>query len=184
MKKFLLILILWSITSKAIVINQFLQADGTTITKSGSTISVKAVGQQLSSTGSGSFTSSSAAATDVTNLTVTITTIGRPVEIKCIHDGTFVASGGFFSIDSSGAAINNPTGYVYLKRDSTVLSVVPFGATFASTSTAYNVLAPPSLCNYIDPVAAGTYVYKIQVAVGFGTNLTAQHLKLSAYEIP
>lgn len=130
-----------------------------------------AVGQQLSSS-SGTFSTSSVTPVDITNLTVTITTTGRPVYIAVIADGG--AGLTTFNISDSAA---NAIGEFYIKRGGTVVSYVRVGGSQIST------IMPASL-NYIDIVAAGTYTYKIQCNAYVGTtSVITTAAKLIAYEL-
>lgn len=107
------------------------------------------------STSCGIFTSSSSSLVDVTNLTVTIITSGRPVRLQLISSGTA----------SSPASIQPATTSVTLTllRDGVELSAAhlwqPSGSLFSVSSY-----------SHIDTPAAGTYVYKIQGKNGGGVN--------------
>lgn len=119
-----------------------------------------AVGQQISAS-CGNFSTTSATPVDVTNLTVTITTSGRPVMVMCQGDGSG-ASGPF----ASGGSIS-----IYLLRGATILS-----------QGNYNLLSlPPSCVLYLDAVAAGTYTYKVQVSTS--NTAVAGSMVLVAYEL-
>jgi len=140
-----------------------------------------ALGQQLSSS-CGSFTSTSASATDVTNLTVTITTTGRPVFIGVQADGG--SSAGLFSSFGTGTQAA-PNVQAYIVRGSTVIAVLPLGVTDPSGSAAVvGVAVPCSSIWCIDVPSAGTYTYKIQVLrVSSNTTVALQNAKLIAYEM-
>lgn len=134
-----------------------------------------ALGQQISSS-SGAFTVTTNTRTDVTNLTVKITTTGRPVVITLIP-----AQPGNMNL-SILRGNNSATMYVYLVRDSTdiytrTLEVSAFGA-----SQVYSSFDVPYM---IDVVAAGTYTYKMAVQnVGSGTVQTGViDARLIAYEL-
>ena len=137
-----------------------------------------ALGQQISS--SSSFSTSSTSYVDVTNLSVTITTTGRPVELRLVQDGLGV---GGLSI-ASGTTISATATFKIL-RDSTDLCFHLFsfngGTTGANTFT---LQYPVSAINHLDVVAAGTYTYKVQMKMASAsTTGTLNEAKLVAYEL-
>lgn len=114
----------------------------------------------ISTTSSGNFTTTSTSQTDVTNMSATITTTGRPVEVSIIGDGTF--SSGYLGVGSSLATAQMQ---LHIVRGSTIVSDIFFvstqtGATATSQSWAL------SSVRYLDVPAAGTYTYKIAVTSG------------------
>lgn len=126
--------------------------------------SVSAGGVAIS-TSSGGFSTSSSSLVDVTNLSVSITTTGRPVMVCLVAEGT---SFSFIFVTA--------TGYIALIRDVTQIA----GMAIGSSSSAVTI--PPVGALTVDPVAAGTYTYKIQAKVSSGTILVTG-CKLIAYEI-
>jgi hypothetical protein len=138
---------------------------------------LESLGQQISSS-SGTFSTASASLVDVTNLTVTITTTGRPVYISVIPDGT--ANNSVISYINTGAS--GVTGICAIIRDSTLVGR-NFFASGHNGSTSASLQMAPSVVNIIDTPAAGTYVYKIQTAVTSGTSAGLQYSKLIAYEL-
>lgn len=138
---------------------------------------MEAVGQQLSSSASSNVTSTSYA--DVTNLTITITSTGRPIFLALVSDG----AAGQITIDS-GTTIS-VTASLKFVRDSTD---VGFGVMAYSGGTSgansFSVRFPASSFYHIDVVAAGTYVYKLQAKVSSGsTSINFSNVKLIAYEL-
>jgi hypothetical protein len=119
-----------------------------------------------SSSSSGATTITSGSATDVTNLSVSITTSGRPVMIllQNNYDGT---NSGLLSNTSA----TNP-GYIYVLRGASVISgwQIP-------TNRNGNI---PIV---FDQPAAGTYTYKIQAQSDGTGNIFAYYLTLVAMEI-
>lgn len=113
-----------------------------------------ALGQQVSSSSAGFATTTSGSYVDVTNLTVTITTTGRPVQLSVIPDGT--ANTCAVYKDNSISSLNDMT--VKMVRDSTDIGIWEF--MIGSTISHYQ---PCSVINMIDVVGAGTYVYKLQI---------------------
>lgn len=118
-----------------------------------------AVGQQISSTCG--FFAPTTSFTDVTNLSVTITTTGRPVMVILQSDGSASLS---FLQASGGGTLD-----LALFRGASQISDWHFGS-------AVNC---PTL--YLDPVAAGTYTYKVQAKASSGG--AVDQMVLVAYEL-
>jgi hypothetical protein len=137
-----------------------------------------AVGQQISSS-SGGFSTSSTSAVNVTNLTVTITTSGRPVVLLLQSDGTANQSFiGFGSTTSTGVQ----TGTMGFLRGGSLIAESNFSSNVTGTFQATQW--PASSFQYLDVVAAGTYTYTVQAFVN-STNfgLAVFFTKLVAYEL-
>ncbi len=130
-----------------------------------------AVGQQVSSS-SGSYSMTSSTFADVTNLTVTITTSGRPVRIYLIPDGT-AAAATLFTTSSS---------FVNLKVIRGASTLVGW---FVAGSNSGNQDYMPGCMDTIDTQAAGTYTYKVQCAYSAGNvgPVGVTNCKLVAYEL-
>lgn len=132
------------------------------------------VGQQISSA-SGAANTTSTSFGDVTNMSVTITTTGRPVIIMLVPDGGSTASN-----------ITNTTGgppRFQILRDASVIAVFEVATTTAvGAATTCSV----SAIHHIDVPAAGTYTYKLQfrgVSLGGGVSVTVNNAKLVAFEL-
>jgi hypothetical protein len=135
------------------------------------------LGQQISSS-CGTFTTSSGSAVAVTNLSVAITTTGRPVFIGMMADG----SGGNSVVNVSQNAATSVVGTVYIIRGSTNLSV----STVAVQGASGNLVAvqPSSAFSYIDVPSAGTYTYSIKIQSGnSSTTMAIFNTVLIAYEL-
>jgi hypothetical protein len=158
--------------------------DNSTINISTNTIQVKPGGitvtqlaplnSQLSSS-CGTFTNTGTSVVDVTNLTVTITTLGRPVMLQLIADGTAFVSGSpnncFELIGSNAQA------YVIFNKDGS--EIASYNIEAGSTS-----IWPGSAFSMVDFPAAGTYTYKLQIKPDDGaSSMSVFNLKLLAYEI-
>ena len=137
-----------------------------------------AVGQQVSAS-SGVYTQTTTGTfQDVTNLTVTITTTGRPVFVGIVNaDSTnamrLEATRSNDTIDAEISIIREATVVEYRK--------IYFNAT--SAPTIQMTFPAPSV---IDVVAAGTYTYKVQTKLVTTLNspsLLLYHAKLVAYEL-
>jgi len=135
-----------------------------------------AVGQQVSSS-SGTFVTSSTSRVDVTNLTVTITTTGRPVILKIVSDGS-LASECYIARSSATHSAN-----LYLMRGATDISIHNI---YILANGATAVGQTFSVYDHVDVVAAGTYTYKYQViniSSGGTPTITMSNLKLVAFEL-
>jgi len=143
-------------------------------------VHLAALGQQLSSS-SGAFSTVSATYVDVTNLSVSITTTGRPVMLMLLgtSSNSFIATGDNTSDDSGGNLFK-------FLRDSTGICETQYRivASGGGASTIGSVL-PPSCIQHVDIVGAGTYTYKLQAKSAAGTPdyIQVNNCKLIAYEL-
>lgn len=139
-------------------------------------------GNLARSTSCGTFTTTSTSAVNVTNLSVTLPTTGNPVYVAIVPDGSGSASA-FAAILSSGS----PSGLgmqVQIKRDTTVVAVTEIFQDITGGNA--RELVTQVALSVIDPVAAGTYTYTVQIsAIGGTAGITAECLfaRLIAYEI-
>jgi hypothetical protein len=120
---------------------------------------LESVGQQISAS-CGAYSTSSASYVDVSNLTVTITTTGRPVYLALQSDGSgnnarMTASPGLFT-------------YRFM-RDATEVSQ-------------HGIFNAGAIMAHIDTPAAGTYVYKLQAKSTSGSG-GIEYYKLIAFEL-
>lgn len=137
-----------------------------------------ALGQQLSSS-SGSYSTASTSIVDVTNLTVTITSTGRPIKLEIVPDGSansmwLSASRANADADVTVSIIRDNTTTVYRDR------------TYVTATSAANIYGPIRTPLTTDIIAAGTYTYKIQIVNNISGSSPAaffQYAKLLAYEI-
>jgi hypothetical protein len=148
--------------------------------------STVAAGCVAISSSSGAASTTSATLSDVTNLSVTITTTGRPVRIYLITSETDFAStysGGL----STNRSTTNATGRFVITRDATdVAAYSLFNDNAGSGATNTSLMVPCSSLDYLDDVAAGTYTYKLRYAVETATSSATASVircKLVAYEI-
>lgn len=150
---------------------------------------LEALGQQLSSS-SGTFSTNSATLTDVTNLSVSITTTGRPVMIMLVPDGTanisFVAAYQATNVDTG------PQAEFAILRDAAVVarhSVMAFhSASGGDTEHISTIAVPVGSISMVDTPGAGTYTYKIQATYSSSTVTTDMYAevfyaKLLVYEL-
>lgn len=142
----------------------------------GSTV---AAGGFATSSSSGSFSTSSTSAVDVTNLSVTITTTGRPVYVGLMAVPSASAVG---YLGANNNTLTTATMQLYLLRGATQIkqSFIDIIATGANIE----ITVPPESYSFFDAVAAGTYTYKVQASVNAAsTNGLVNECVLVAYEI-
>jgi hypothetical protein len=137
---------------------------------------LEALGQQLSAS-CGSIDDGSLVYVDATNLSITITTTGRPVFMALIDDGsgnnsdlgvkTGAAASGqsIFSFDRNGTTLTNNS-----------VRIVTGNVNTASLVPVYSL-------SHIDVVAAGTYTYKVKYKLVTGGGTLLNYAKLIAYEL-
>lgn len=96
---------------------------------------------------------------DIPNMSCTITTLGNPVHISLIPDGSSTGN-----VVQGLYAQRSSTGQIYriiLMRDG--VQICEFGLHITSSGATFvRNAVPPAVISYEDPVAAGTYVYKLQ----------------------
>lgn len=129
-------------------------------------VKMGALGQQLSTT-CGTFSTASTSYVDVTNLSVTITSTGRPIYVGLISDAATVDNS---AVIGSGG----DTAYIKILRDSTLAAQL---STNGSSST------PATIVQTIDAPGAGTYTYKVQMKRSGGAAVSINYAKLIAYEL-
>jgi hypothetical protein len=137
---------------------------------------LEAVGQQVSSSCGNAYSNSTTTYSDITNLSVSITTTGRPVHVMAIDEGT--GTPGYFA---ASVGVATAIGFaVKCLRGATLVGESPFTL---NSSTGF--LVGPSAVHFFDVPAAGTYTYKLQMKeyFGGGAQASAQRIKLVAYEL-
>lgn len=137
-----------------------------------------AVGQQMSSS-CGTFTTTSLTPVAVTNLSVTITTTGRPVMVMLVPDASGVSS----YVGSSKSSTTSTSATVYLERTGLTPNSICWGVGADGASGNLNVKVPIGTIQYLDVPSAGTYTYSIGASGGFSNTLTMSNAKLIAYEL-
>lgn len=130
------------------------------------------VGQQVSPS-CGDFFTTNTTGTLVTNLSVTITTTGRPIMVFCEGDG----------VDNLATPFGNSFyatvhfGYAYLSRNAVIVMRAPIIA---------GTIMPPSSLWLLDTQSAGTYTYTVSgyvVSNSGGGEFGASFIRLVAYEL-
>lgn len=139
-----------------------------------------AMGQQLSSS-CGLFSSTGGSSVDVTNLTVTITTTGRPVFLGLISDGSNGSAAMLGAQVSSGSS-TFAAAFFNILRSTTIVASHEVDVTGA-TSNQIGSFVPVSSLWHIDVPAAGTYTYKVQITTFPSITAYVEYAKLIAYEM-
>lgn len=132
-------------------------------------VKMGALGQQISAS-SGNYSTGSTSFVTVTNLSVTITTTGRPVFVGLISDGNGASN------ESNYGCTATRTLLMQLLRDGVQKYFVGVG----SSATLF---LPASSFSYVDDVPAGTYTYSIQVRSLTGDDVNVKYSKLVAYQL-
>lgn len=141
-----------------------------------------ALGQQVSSA-SGSISSTSDSYSDMNNLSVSITTTGRPVFVGLIPDGS---SAGYIEVQNTNSGTTTANGLVQILRDSTSVGIFQFVDLCSSSSGSTHLGRFPGSLFTIDIPSSGTYTYKAQYKLGGGVagdTILAGGLKLIAFEL-
>jgi hypothetical protein len=134
------------------------------------------VGQQASSS-SGFFSTSSTTFVNVTNLSVTLTTTGRPVMLMFQPDGS-VNSASLGFVGTYGSTVS-----FQLLRDGTAINTSSFNWYDGAVSTIVNFYVPPGGLNYLDTGASsGSHTYQLQVKTTSNT-ANAIWIVMVAYEL-
>ena len=130
---------------------------------------------------SGAFTTSSAVAVDVDNLTVTITTTaaGRPILLTLQPAAT--GTGGVLPYMTGNPAIGDVTGFIAIVRE--VGGVPTTVAIYASPLVKPGEEKPIQVPAFVDTPAAGTYTYKVRAYIDVGGVLSVTECYLLAYEL-
>lgn len=138
-----------------------------------------ALGQQISSSSS-TFTTTSSTFVDVTNLTVTITTTGRPVFMSMISDGSGTVTQ--IGPGASGSA-SQLIQEIRILQGATEIARFELRLLTSAASINWQLACTPSFV-HVDPIAAGTYTYKVQTRITTA-NTTAifRQAKFIAYEL-
>lgn len=134
-----------------------------------------ALGQQISSS-CGVFSTTSSGFVDVTNLTVTITSTGRPIWIGLIPDGT--SGGGLgaqFGVTSGSAT--NFHGVITFNDATTPIAYFGYQVQGGTGSK----IITPQPC-FIYNIAAGTFTFKVQLEA-IASTVDMNYYKLVAYEL-
>jgi hypothetical protein len=146
-----------------------------------------ALGQQLSSACT-SWDTTSTSFGDVTNLSVSITTTGRPVLLALVQSDT--SSTAYVSGENvSSAQTHAYSGEWQILRGASVVARQTVGASYGnvtdgSKSRLLGSFIPLSAISAYDTGAvAGTYTYKLQFKATSGAEINVVNVKLMAFEL-
>ena len=131
---------------------------------------LSALGQQISSS-CGNFATTSGSPVAVTNLSVSITTSGRPVMLMIQDDGT-ATTGSYITLAPGGGA----SGLLTFNRGVTEITEYNLQNHGAS------VVSWPASIIYMDVIGAGTYTYTVTMSTGAGA-FALNDAVLVAYEM-
>ncbi|NDC95215.1 hypothetical protein EB077_07915 [bacterium] len=164
-----------SVGANAIAISRT-RATGTTVASGGVAIS----------SSSGTFATTSITNVDVTNLSVTITSSGRPIFIGLVPDN--LANISQLNLRRNGATTGSAQGQFYLLKDGLTMFqyqlVVPAEAIVSGSNDTVGFTELPGAFSTIDFTAAGTYIYKMQVNLAAATSqIRVLNCKLVAFEL-
>lgn len=128
------------------------------------------------SSSSGTFSTTNTSYTDVTNLSVTITTTNRPVFVGLISDGAITGTGGLATYNASALA----GAKIRILRDMTTIYEYRL-----QMSAGVSWIIPCGSVWHIDTSpGSGSRTYKVQVLSVVGTTTTyVQDAKLIAFEL-
>jgi hypothetical protein len=115
---------------------------------------------------------------DITNLSVTISTSGRPVKVMLVPDGS--VNNSYYGANASGSG--DIGSLILLYRDATVIGrfLNEYDSVNGESNAKY---LPVSTIQTVDPVAAGTYTYKAVASNVASVTQYVSYAKLLAYEI-
>jgi hypothetical protein len=134
------------------------------------------------SNSSGSYSTSSSSFTAVTNLSVTITTSGRPVYVGLIPDGTSNTTNSCY-IYAINSGSNSLQAFLEILRGASVVSQHEIGLVVGAGDIP-QIFYPPGNIWAIDVIGAGTYTYSVSVSCqSSASNMRCYNSKLIAYEL-
>lgn len=130
------------------------------------------------SSGSGDFSTTSSSFVDITNLSLTITTSGRPVRVFTIPD-TSITNGrnGFVCALGASYSLNSPAN-IQAVRGTVSVGIIAF-----QPSTINTAITVPPIFESIDFPPAGTYTYKLQLHNAASGTAYCRYARLIVYEI-
>jgi len=137
-----------------------------------------AVGQQISSS-SGAFNTASTSYVSITNLSVSLTTTGRPVMLFLMST---ITGGSTSTVSISNGSSNTVSAILKFSRGGSELSNFNFGTDGSGSFGAMSI--PPGSFMLLDTPSAGTYTYTVEGRCnGAGQTLQVANVKLVAYEL-
>lgn len=115
---------------------------------------------------------------NITNLSVTLTTTGRPVRLELVSDGGPTGAGFYGQYASAANALMYD---VLFKRDGSTVAQLGY-AVSDYTSGLITAIATPSMFGHTDIPAAGSHTYTVAVHIISADTVNANRIKLLAYE--
>jgi hypothetical protein len=141
---------------------------------------LSALGQQISSS-SGAFTTTSLTPVAVTNLSVTLTTTGRPIMILLIADGSG-GSNAYLGASRSVAG-TSATATFYVEITGVTSNSINQGIRIDGASGVLINRVLPGCLNHVHVAVAGTYTVSIGASGGLTSTAEVNNCKLVAYEL-
>jgi hypothetical protein len=151
---------------------------------------LEALGQQVSaSSGNYTFNNQTTAGgfTDITNLTVTITTTaGRPIRIYLVTDGS--GNNSYLGVSDTTSTYSYAQADFKMLRGATEVGRWQISNAHGSgAAVGHSITTPPSCIEVLDAPGAGTHTYKLQVKLPDLTvadfSAFVKYCKLVAYEL-
>lgn len=130
------------------------------------------------SSSSGSYTTSSGTLVDVTNLSVSLTTTGRPVLLMLIPGAGASDWSSYGPYNSSGSDAYGLMAYL---RDSTIIGQNELRTSLNGATTSLSLANGMNMA--VDVPSAGAYTYKVQSLLWTGTAVSFYEVKLFAIEL-
>lgn len=112
---------------------------------------------------SSNFSTTSNTPVDVTNLEVTITSSGNPIDIYISGDGSNNLS--YFGVINTTAVGTESRAYLSISRNSVVIQTIPLNLIAGNVVGDTISFKIPATFNLKDEVASGTYTYKVQAYI-------------------
>lgn len=118
----------------------------------------------------------------VTNLEITIETIGRPVEVSLMNgpDTTDIDDRSYISV-SNGNPNVQATGSLRLVRGETPIQAIRLGVNDAVSNNSL-ILYPPGCIRIIDFPGRGRHTYRMEAKVASGSQMIFERIRLVARE--
>lgn len=138
------------------------------------------------SNSSGSYSNTTTSFIDITNLSVTITTTGRPVKVELVPDGTVESSPTITTTTGVRCLSDNALGVsvFVLERNSSDVGQCLIEHRDNTGSGSNSIILPPNLISFIDTPSAGTHTYLVKARnTGLGDSTVVIDVKLLVYEL-
>ncbi len=144
--------------------------------------STEGVGGIAISSSCGTFSNSTTNYVAVTNLSVTLTTSGRPIFVGLISDSTS-NNDAYFGCTNPSAASGSGAELKFF-NGATGVGSYRVGTQASATGTFFTeAFVPASAANIVDFQAAGTYTYTVQINNNANSIAYLEYAKLIAYEL-